>query len=253
MATHFLTKLNFGWGWLFIVLAFCSTYYTTSMHRLRRCSRDDIQRELVKTRLASEAETADWINNFLDRFWQLYEPVLSQSIVQTVDQVLSVSTPAFLDSMRLGNFTLGNKAPRIESVRTSPKSEDDVVMMDWTISFLPNDVSNMTPKQAALKVNPKIVLEVRLGKGLASAAMPILLEDITFKGTIKLRLKLMSNFPHVQIVEFCFVERPVIDFVLKPLGGDTFGFDIGNVSHVAIYSMTPLLLAIDTRSIKLYP
>ncbi len=223
------------------------------MERLRRRSRDDIQRELVKTRLASESETADWMNNFLDRFWLLYEPILSQSIIQTVDQVLSVSTPAFLDSMRLGDFTLGNKAPRIESVRTSPKTEDDVVMMDWALSFIPNDVSNMTPKQAANKVNPKIVLQVRLGKGLATASMPILVEDITFKGSITLRLKLMSNFPHVQVVDLSFVEKPVIDFVLKPIGGDTFGFDIANVSHSTICSAMLLLLPIDTRFKKLHP
>ncbi|KAK2462016.1 hypothetical protein APHAL10511_006479 [Amanita phalloides] len=240
LVTHFLTRFGLGWGWLFILLAICSTYYTTSMERVRRRSRDDIQRELVKTRLVSEAETADWMNNFLDRFWLLYEPVLSQSIIQTVDQILSTNTPTFLDSMRLGDFTLGNKAPRIESVRTSPNTDDDVVIMDWTISFTPNDVSNMTPKQVSNKMNPKIVLLVRIGKGLATAAMPILLEDITFKGSINLRLKLMSNFPHVQVVDFCFVERPVIDFVLKPIGGDTFGFDIANIPGLSsfIHDMT---------------
>ena len=84
------------------------------MARFRRCARDDIQRELVKTRLASEHESADWINNFLDRFWLIYEPVLSATIVSSVDQVLSVNTPPFLDSLRLTTFTLGTKAPRID-------------------------------------------------------------------------------------------------------------------------------------------
>ena len=204
------------------------------MERVRRRSRDEIQRELVKTRLAVESETADWMNNFLDRFWLLYEPVLSQSIVQTADQILSASTPTFLDSMRLGDFTLGNKAPRIESVKTSTNTEDDVVVMDWIVSFTPNDTSNMTKKQADNKTNPKIVLLVRVGKGLATASMPILLEDISFKGHIKLRLKLMSNFPHVQVVDFCFMGRPAIDFALKPIGGETFGFDIANVSYIML-------------------
>lgn len=208
------------------------------MERTRRQSRDDIQRELVKSRLASESETADWINNFLDRFWLIYEPVLSTTIVSSVDQILSTSTPAFLDSLRLSTFTLGTKAPRIDKVRTFPKTEDDIVMMDWGISFTPNDVSDMTPKQAAGKVNPKIVLSVRVGKSLATATMPILLEDITFSGLMRIRMKLMSNFPHVQIVDISFLEKPVIDYVLKPLGGETFGFDIANVrilfkSHLA--------------------
>ncbi|KAF7339989.1 hypothetical protein MVEN_01916600 [Mycena venus] len=244
-ASHFLTRFHFGWGWLFIVLAVCNTYYSTSMERVRRRARDDIQRELVKTRLISEHESADWLNNFLDRFWLIYEPVLSATIVSSVDQILSTNTPAFLDSLRLTDFTLGTKAPHIDKVRTFPKTPDDIIMMDWGISFTPNDISDLTPRQAANKVNPKIVLSVRVGKGLATAAMPILLEDITFSGLMRIRMKLMSNFPHVQVVDICFLEKPVIDYVLKPVGGDTFGFDIGHIPGLSsfIRDMTHATLA----------
>jgi Ca2+-dependent lipid-binding protein len=207
------------------------------MERTRRRARDDIQRELVKTRLPTEDETADWINHFLDRFWLIYEPVLSQTVISSVDQVLSANTPPFLDSLRLSTFTLGTKAPRIEKVRTFPKTPEDIVMMDWGISFTPNDISDMTPRQVATKVNPKIVLSVRVGKGLAAASMPILLEDITFTAFMRIRLKLMTNFPHVQVVDISFMEPPVIDYVLKPVGGETFGFDINHV-----HNFPPILL-----------
>lgn len=233
--SHFLTRFGFGFGWLFILLAVCNTYYATSMTRVRRRARDDIQRELVKTGLTSQYESADWMNNFLDRFWRIYEPVLSQTIVASVDQILSTSTPAFLDSLRLSTFTLGTKAPRIEKVFTFPREPDDIVKMDWHIAFTPNDISNITPNEAKNKVNPRIVLAVRVGKGLASAAMPILLEDLEFTGKMRIRLKLMTNFPHVQLVDISFTEKPVFDYVLKPIGGDTFGFDIGNVSPLLIF------------------
>jgi len=192
--------------------------------------------------LASEHETADWINHFLDRFWLIYEPVLSATVVSSVDQVLSTNCPAFLDSIRLTTFTLGTKAPRIDKVRTFPNTDDDVVMMDWAISFTPNETSELTQQQIAQKVNPKIVLSVRVGKSLATAALPILLEDITFSGLMRIRLKLMANFPHVQIVDISFVEKPVIDYVLKPIGGETFGFDIANVSvpfHIHFQTLNP--------------
>ena len=204
------------------------------MTRVRRRARDDIQREVVKIGLLSENETANWINHFLDRFWRIYEPVLSSTIVASVDQVLSTSTPAFLDSLRLSEFTLGTKAPRIDGVRTFPKTPDDIVVMDWHLSFTPNDISDITPKEAKDKVNPKIVLAVRVGKGLATAAMPILLEDLEFTGKLKIRLKLMTNVPHVQLIDISFAERPVFDYVLKPIGGDTFGFDIGHVGRTFI-------------------
>ncbi|KAF8559381.1 tricalbin [Imleria badia] len=228
-ASHFLTRFNLGWGWLFILLAICNTYYVNSMSRVRRRARDEIQRELVKTRLASEHETAEWLNHFLDRFWLIYEPVLSASMVYSIDQVLTINTPAFLDSLRLTTFTLGTRAPRIQRVRTFPNTEDDIVLMDWEISFTPNDLSDVTPRQAARKVNPKIVLSARIGKGLASAAMPILIEDISFSGLMRVKMKLVSNFPHIQIVDLSFLGRPVLDYVLKPVGGETFGFDIAHI------------------------
>jgi len=234
-SSHFLTRFNLGWGWLFIVLAICNTYYSTSMARVRRRARDDIQRELVKTSLASEHESAEWLNNFFERFWGIYEPVLSATIVASVDQILSTNCPPFLDSLRLSTFTLGNKSFRIDKVRTFPKTDDDIVMMDWGVSFTPNDVSDMTPKQAAKKVNPKIVLSIRLGKGLATAAMPVLLEDLSFSGLMRIRLKLMTNFPHVQLVDISFLEKPVFDYSLKPVGGETFGFDVGNIPGLSSF------------------
>lgn len=105
-----------------------ATYYQTSIRRFRRNVRDDLQREVAKVRLETEEESADWINTFLSRFWLIYEPVLSASIIQSVDQVLADSTPAFLDSIRLTTFTLGTKPPRIDSVKTFPKTEPDVVV-----------------------------------------------------------------------------------------------------------------------------
>ncbi|EJD55637.1 tricalbin [Auricularia subglabra TFB-10046 SS5] len=237
VVTHFLTLFRMGWGWIIIVLMFCSTYYTTSMARVRARARSDIQRDLVKTRLSSpdDFETAEWMNNFLDRFWLIYEPILSASIVSSVDQVLSASTPAFLDSIRLSTFTLGTRAPRIDRVHTFPRTEDDIVMMDWGFSFTPNDVSDLTPKQAAKRVNPKIVLAIRVGKGLATAAMPILLEDLAFSGLMRVKMKLMTTFPHIQLVDLSFMEKPVFDYVLKPLGGETFGFDIANVPGLSSF------------------
>ena len=229
-----MTIFRFGWGWLILLLATCATYYSNSMARVRRRARDDIQRELVKSRIASEHESAEWLNHFLQRFWVIYEPVLSATVVSTVDQLLSVNCPTFLDSLRLTTFTLGNKAFRLDRVRTFPKTEEDIVVMDWDVSFTPNDVSDMTPKEVVKKVNPKIVLAVRVGRGLATAGMPVLLEDLSFSGKMRVRMKLMTNFPHVQFVDLTFLEPPVFDYVLKPIGGEHFGFDIGNVSTLRV-------------------
>ena len=227
--TYFATRLGGGIASLLIIGAFCSTYYNTSMRRTRQRARDDITRELAKKKMASEHESADWINHFLSRFWLIYEPVLSATIIGIVDQILVQNCPAGIDSIRMTTFTLGTKAPRIDSVRTFPDTEEDIVMMDWKFNFTPSDVLDLTVKQANQKINPKIVLTVRVGKGFVGAGLPILLEDINFVGHLRLRMKLMSNFPHVQLVDISFMEPPKIDYVLKPIGGNTFGFDIGMI------------------------
>lgn len=50
---------------------------------------------------------------------------------------------------------------------------------------------------------------------------------------MRIKLKLIPTFPHVQMVEMSFLEKPIIDYVLKPLGGETFGFDIANIPGAA--------------------
>jgi Ca2+-dependent lipid-binding protein len=214
-------------GWVCIVGATCATYYRTSIRRVRRNVRDDLSRESAKSRLESDVETLEWLNSFVVKFWPIYQPVLAATIINTVDQILVNATPAFLDSLRLTTFTLGTKPPRIEHVKTYPKTEDDIVEMDWSFSFTPNDTADLTSRQLKNKINPKVVLEVRIGKGIVSKGIPIVVEDMAFSGTMKVKIKLQISFPHIEKVDVCFLGRPTFDYALKPLGGETFGFDIG--------------------------
>ena len=69
LVTRFFTVTGLGWGWIILLLAACASYYTLSIAPTRHRARDDIQRELVKTRLVTETESAEWLNGFLDRFW----------------------------------------------------------------------------------------------------------------------------------------------------------------------------------------
>ncbi|ODA82874.1 hypothetical protein RJ55_01383 [Drechmeria coniospora] len=218
-----------GLGWVFIIMAVCATYYRTSLRRVRRNFRDDITRELALKKIDTDSESLEWINSFLVKFWPIYQPVLAQTIINSVDQVLSSATPAFLDSLKLKTFTLGSKPPRMEHVKTYPKTEDDIVMMDWKFSFTPNDTADMTARQLKNKINPKVVLEIRIGKAMISKGLDVIVEDMAFSGIMRLKIKLQIPFPHVDRIEMCFLERPTIDYVCKPLGGDSFGFDINFV------------------------
>ncbi|KAM3463113.1 hypothetical protein MY5147_000881 [Beauveria neobassiana] len=221
-----IAVLGGGLGWVLIIMATCATYYRTSLRRVRRNFRDDISREMALKKLETDNESLEWINSFMVKFWPIYQPVLAQTIINSVDQVLSSSTPAFLDSLKLKTFTLGSKPPRMEHVKTYPRTEDDIVMMDWKFSFTPNDNADLTSRQIKNKINPKVVLEIRIGKAMISKGLDVIVEDMAFSGIMRLKIKLQIPFPHVDRVEMCFLGRPEIDYVCKPLGGETFGFDI---------------------------
>lgn len=188
-------------------------------------------------KLETDNESVEWINSFLVKFWPIYQPVLAQTVVNSVDQVLSSSTPSFLDSLKLKTFTLGSKPPRMEHVKTYPKAEDDVVIMDWMFSFTPNDTADMTARQLKNKINPKVVLEIRVGKAMVSKGLDVIVEDMAFTGLMRLKIKLQIPFPHVEKIEMSFLERPTIDYVCKPLGGETFGFDINFVPGLESFIM----------------
>lgn len=226
LASYVVAVLGGGLGWVFIVMATCGTYYRTSIRRVRRNFRDDINRELAKQRLETDTESLEWINSFLVKFWPIYAPVLCDSIINSVDQVLSTSTPSFLESLRLKTFILGTKPPRLEHVKTYPKTEVDTVLMDWKFSFTPNDIMDLTARQIKDKINPKVVLEVRVGKGVVSKGLDVIVEDFAFSGLLRVKVKLQIPFPHIERVDVCFLERPKIDYVCKPIGGETLGFDI---------------------------
>ncbi|TPX21172.1 hypothetical protein DIZ76_015126 [Coccidioides immitis] len=226
LASWFIALIGGGLGWVFIIMAACGTYYRTSIRRTRRNFRDDINRELAKNRLETDTESLEWINSFLVKFWPIYAPVIGDTIINSVDQVLSTATPSFLDSLRLKTFILGTKPPRLEHVKTYPKTEVDTVLMDWKFSFTPNDTMDLTARQLRNKINPKVVLEVRIGKGVVSKGLDVIVEDFAFSGLMRVKFKLQIPFPHIERVDVSFMGEPEIDYVCKPLGGDLLGFDI---------------------------
>ncbi|ORX61723.1 hypothetical protein DM01DRAFT_32143 [Hesseltinella vesiculosa] len=212
-----------------VIGAFLVTYYRTSTRRLRQCVRDDMQRELTLRQLETDNESVNWMNYFLSRFWLIIEPYISGQVIGVADMTLSENCPSFLDSIRLTTFTLGTKAPRLEFVKSYPNTDPNVVCMDWKVSFTPSDLEDMTLRDKQSHVDPKIVLTIRVGKGMIGTGMPILLEKLAFVGHMRFRVKLFNEYPFVKTVDMSFLEEPYFDYVLKPVGGEKFGFDINNI------------------------
>ncbi|KAG2236778.1 hypothetical protein INT48_006962 [Thamnidium elegans] len=230
-----LAKMNAGLGSILLVCLVLASYYSTSARRFRRNTRDDIQREITKLKLASDEESVEWMNSFVAKFWLIFEPVLSALVVENLDNYISDYLPPYMDSIRLTTFTLGTKPFRIESVKTFLNTDPDTVCMDWRVSFIPNDLDDLTPKELEYKVNPKVIMNARFGKGRVGAGIPVLVEDMAFSGYLRIKIKFMSRFPFIKLLDASFLEKPQFDYVLKPLGSDSFGFDVNVIPGLASF------------------
>ncbi|EMG46718.1 hypothetical protein G210_3025 [Candida maltosa Xu316] len=220
---------RFGGGILSLglVLLFTNSVYRGEIRRFNRNIRDDLTRVKADDRLENELETMEWMNSFLDKFWVIYMPAFSETVMFQANEILKDQAPGFgIDALSLDEFTLGSKAPRVDSIKSYSKTGQDVIEMDWAFSFAPNDTDDMTKNEIKRKIDPKVALGVTIGKAFVSKTLPILVEDMSFTGRMKIRLRLSQNFPHVKMVSVQFLEPPAIDYALKPVGGDTFGIDI---------------------------
>lgn len=209
------------------VLLWCSTIYRSEFRRFGVDLRDTMSRVSASESLDSRMETMDWLNSFLAKFWVIYMPALSEMVITQANNILKdVEPPTPIKKLSLDEFTLGSKAPRVDSVRAYTKLGKDLYRMDWDFGFTPNDTDGMTKAEKAKKVDPKVALGISIGKGVVSASLPILVEDMSFSGKMRITFKLCDTFPFIEIVSVMFLSPPEIDYALKPVGGNTFGIDI---------------------------
>ncbi|KAJ3158848.1 hypothetical protein HDU86_002536 [Geranomyces michiganensis] len=259
MWTWILTKLNFGFAWVLLILVMVGGAFRRNQKRLRRKINNELSKQLAIKKLETDAESVEWMNQFLTRFWLIFEPSLSEGIKANVDWILEANKPGFLDDLRLTTFTLGSQAPRVESIRSYPSTSDDILMMDWDLSFSPVDEESMSKqeRQTSDVRHSKIELTARVGKGMASIPLPVLVTEMEFRGKARIQLKFMTAYPHIKTVDFCLLEKPVIDFNVRPLKGmdlmDTPGlsnFISDTIDYyTALYVIDPNKITIDLEQL----
>lgn len=222
-----VARIGLGFFSLLVVLLGTNSVYRLEFRRFNRDIRDDMIRVKAANRLEEEVETMEWLNSFLDKFWVIYMPALSEQVMFIANEVMKDQAPGMgIEKISLDEFTLGSKAPRVNGIKSYTRKGKDHIEMDWAFSFAPNDTDDMTKNEIKKKINPKVALGVTVGKAFISKSLPILVEDMAFTGRMNVKLKLTENFPHVKLVSVQFLEAPTIDYALKPVGGDTFGLDI---------------------------
>jgi Ca2+-dependent lipid-binding protein len=107
--------------------------------------------------------------------------------------------------------------PASPEVNKSPSTTDSPKM--FREESVPDLLGENQPSKASenlseIKLNSRIDFVVRM-KGLS---ILIRAGNIQFEGQLRVRMKLMTAFPHVKILEIWFTDVPRLDFNLKPLG-----------------------------------
>lgn len=235
LLTYILAYFNFGMGPQAVVAVAAVTYYNISISKVDHEVREGISRQLMKPPLESESESADWVNNFLMNFWEHIEPYICEQVITNVEPMIAERKPGFVKSVRLSHLTLGSKAPRILSVRTWPSTADNIITMDWKVSFTPANLGALGEGQTEGVVNPKIIVQAVLGSGKYTVSLPVVLKEFSFTGNMRVKLTLINDFPHVKLVDLSFIEKPEFDYIAKPIGGENFGLDVNFIPGLTTF------------------
>ena len=226
----FISFIGFG-IFSYVFVAICTfAVYRAEFRRFNTNIRDDFQRIQSVENLENKLESMEWLNNFLAKFWIIYMPALSDLVITNTNQTLAnVEPPTPIKKVSLDEFTMGTKAPKIDSIQSFTKLGKDLYQMDWKFNFTPNDISDMTQNELKNKIDPKVALGIKIGKGFVGASLPILLENMSMIGNLRIKIKLGEVFPHIDVLSVCFMEPPTIDYALKPVGGNTLGIDVMSI------------------------
>ncbi|KAI5963517.1 TCB1 [Candida pseudojiufengensis] len=208
---------------LFFIMVIFSLLYRASVKKYRGILREQAQREFSVKQIEDDYETMDWCNYFLEKFWYFLEPSISQIVCDQANPIMAgLPIPAFVSAVWLDTFTLGTKPPRIDKVKTLIGTADDVVVMDWGFSFTPNANVDANNKQLKNNVNENIVVKATV----FGVTLPITIADVSFKGLARIRLRLMTSFPHVETVNVSMIKPPQYDFNTKILGEASWWWEV---------------------------
>lgn len=218
-------KLKWSLAPVFFIIVITSLYYRTSSRKYRSSIRNLVQKEFTVQNIEDDYETMEWLNMFLDKYWPILEPSVSQMIVDQVNDILATnpSIPNFITNLWIDQFTLGIKPPRIETIKTLQNTESDIVVMEWALTFTPHDLTDMTAKQIKNFVNQAVLLKLKLFNFLT---IPVSISNLSFNVKARLRFKLMTPFPHMETVNIQLVEVPDIDFIAQIFGNSIFNWEL---------------------------
>ncbi|KAI5180370.1 hypothetical protein NEOKW01_0674 [Nematocida sp. AWRm80] len=214
----------FGFGpWVIIPLLYALAF--VFMRRIKEFKRsiEAFVYFSIRKKSASKYEKVNWMNEVMEKTWRYVESTASKIILLKASAILRTIKVPMISDVRLDRFTLGGQPPVIEGIRIR-KSDKESLIMDISMYFIPTTMEEHKSvlESAGLEGretdwNSNITLTVRVGSGMAGMDIPLTLKNISFKGSVRIKLKLTYDTSVIEGVEFSFLKQPTIGFNIVPL------------------------------------
>lgn len=203
----FIGYMNLSLLWLGVIIYILTSFVYGEIDRLKRVLKKEAYKENAQMLLASQSESVEWLNHIIARIWLVLEPDVSKSLKNSIELVLASSKPGFLESLKMPLFTIGSTAPVFSNAKVYPSLEQDLINLDLDFNFEPEMSEDEGTKG----------LKIHIVAKMAKIDMPISVKDVHLQAKTRLQLKLVPYYPYIKVLDFCFLNPPLIQYILKPL------------------------------------
>ncbi|KAI5134711.1 uncharacterized protein NESG_00966 [Nematocida ausubeli] len=175
----------------------------------------------IRKQTVSKYEKVDWMNEVTEKAWRFVESTLSKVILLRISTILRKVKVPMVSDIRLDRFTLGGQAPVIEGIRIRQSCRDSLIV-DATMHFIPSVSEELqttlgTPGDNQISWNSNITFTIRVGGSSAGIDMPVTLKNMSFRGSMRIKLNFTYDASVIEGVEFSFLKQPIIEFNIVPL------------------------------------
>lgn len=187
---------------------------------------DEHQRREHTRRALENAETVEWFNTLLNRWWCFSAGTIESLIKNTLDPLFESCKPKAIESIEMTKFSLGTRTPYLKYIKVFEMTDDMRKKMatDVTCRNPPSDITTRQKYQIAIDADmgleapqSQLVIAFKILGKLGRSE--VIVEQFKLKGRMQLILYFNQNiaFPHLAAVSFSFLSQPKVSFGIKLL------------------------------------
>lgn len=157
---------------------------------------------------AEEGESVEWVNMCWRKAWRVYQRGLERWLADLLQPVFDNlvadgMVPAFVQRLRILEFTLDHEAPYFDAMRRRTSRKDSDL----------NGVVDVRYTGGA-----RLLLLIEVGTGRWRVKIPVLVSDLDLESKVWIKIRLAPMCPYVGTLSLAFLGPPSIKVQLSPYG-----------------------------------